>query len=74
MEKLKEINPMVTIKESAITRKNAKVTIVQRENDVILTNENSGQFTTIPNELLPDLSGLLGYISGYTIVNDHSPF
>lgn len=56
---------MVKIQECEVSRNNLKVTVVQRNNDVIITNENSGQFTTIPNELLPDLSGLLGYISGY---------
>lgn len=56
---------MVSLKECVITRKDAKVTVQQREKDVLIINEISGQFTTIPSELLPDLSGLLEYIAGY---------
>lgn len=56
---------MVSLKECVVTRKDAKVTVKQREKDVVVTNEISGQFTTISNELLPDLSSLLEYIAGY---------
>jgi len=58
---------MVRIQECEVSRKTFRVTVNQRENDVVITNQNSGQFTTIPNELLPDLSGLLGYVSGYEV-------
>lgn len=56
---------MVSLKECVVTRKDVKVTVQQREKDVVIINEISEQFTTIPNELLPDLSGLLEYIAGY---------
>lgn len=56
---------MVKIQECEVSRCLHKVTVNQREDDVVITNQKSGQFTTIPNELLPDLSGLLEYIAGY---------
>lgn len=56
---------MVSLKECVVTRKEAKVTVQQRDKDVVIINEITEQFTTIPNELLPDLSGLLEYIAGY---------
>ena len=54
---------MVVLHKSEVTRLNHKITVYQTEQDVLLTNGEDK--IVISKFLLPDLSGLLSYISGY---------
>jgi len=56
---------MVNFKKCAVTRNDSSVTVEQRKDCLFLQNDATGENILIPNELLPDLSGLLEYIAGY---------
>jgi hypothetical protein len=61
---VKEVK-MVKCQKCEVTRNESSISVEQRKDYVFMQNNVTAQHILIPNELLPDLSGLLEYIAGY---------